>query len=140
MAEIRALELLARNVRENDAEAVGHREVALVAVTGWRLEQRVSLKDVLDAMRVLSRLIERMRLLNETRAGQQTDACARDRLNVLELPVFDFEHEKTAARMKDDEVWMLMFAPDRHVEPAEIVVLEMHLEPLRKAPLPCCGS
>jgi hypothetical protein len=76
----------------------------LIGSSRLRQERRVPLQDVLDAVGVLLRLLERIRRVLLASVNEQRDAEPVDRSDRVGLPVLDLEDQQTAAGIEDQKV------------------------------------
>ena len=86
-------------------------------------------------VRVLARLLQRIDDAARHAFGRHLEAQLAGLADVVELPVFDLQHQQAAARMQHDEVGVQPLGADRHVVPDEVVAAELLLEPFSKTPL-----
>ena len=86
-------------------------------------------------MRVLPGLLKWIRRPNLFTLDVKRRIDFVDRAKVPELPVLDLDDQQATTRMKNQEVWVLMRGTYRNVVPADVVILQVRLEPPREAAL-----
>src|SRR5690606_15995111 len=115
LAEIGALELLSGDLGKDDTETPREEKLPSMAMFSRREQSRVALEPLRDRHRVLPRLLEGTSLPLQSSQRHQVNGLGCNRVNRIELPVLHLYDQKPSARMQDDEVRMLVAAPDRHI-------------------------
>jgi hypothetical protein len=117
LAELRLLELLPRHERQHDAIGPREEQLAGVMVVLGADERGVALEEIGYALGQLTALLERVQRPHETAFRLQRGLRAIHRVNLVDVPILDLEHEQTATRIEDDEIGMTCLAADRDVVP-----------------------
>src|SRR5690606_8905741 len=136
-AKLRRFKLAAGNVRENDAVAPRKEQFPPKATV--RMDQRlIALQEICDLLAILARLLQRIQFPDQTFVGYELDLRRSDRSERVELPILNFESEKTSTRMQDHEVRMEPTPSKWNVVPDDIVGFELRLKPLGETTLTAC--
>ncbi|HTT11517.1 MAG TPA: hypothetical protein VMG60_11550 [Burkholderiaceae bacterium] len=128
LAEVRLVELLARYVGEDDAEAEGRDGLALERVAPRECELRVALERTHDVEHVAADLFERALLADRAAVGQELDFGLGGRDQRVQTPVLSFEDEHAFRGVDDDEIGVSAARAYGQVVPNAGVVFEEVLE------------
>ncbi|MCY1234956.1 hypothetical protein D9M72_475550 [compost metagenome] len=96
---------------------------------------RVALKRIDDLQRLVPSLLDRIgnTLGHAVRRDQPIATAGLP--DSVQAPVLGFQDQQAAARVQHDEVGMALLGPDGHVEPQQVVVVELLLQALCQSAL-----
>ncbi|MCU0751405.1 MAG: hypothetical protein MUF13_17855 [Akkermansiaceae bacterium] len=128
----RAIELLAGDVRQHHAVAVGEAELALIAALGLT-ELGIFGQLVHDVHCVLACLFQRICDPLDPAMNLEVGIDLVDVVESFELPVLHLQQQKPTGWMQNQKVGILPLGADWNVEPTKIVVLQQSFQALREA-------